>query len=258
MVDTVNSLATRVHDLLVAFLTKGPAAVRDVTAGFHDVVGRATALGPDGRWLVAAGQSSLAGLALARGQADQCILHFDAAVTAGYNDCVSLHMPHVRPLHHDPRFQALYQRMRVTPGDLDEFHWLHREIQIMSREAQDAAVDNIGRLDTGVSALPQAPMPTRRPDTPGVLITRIDLAAVQTALQQAALKAEFQRSSGNTSLSLIDDTWDHTRARRDAWHADELESRRQRAAEARAFVERPGVGTVLVPCPPLGSIAYPA
>ncbi|KJY29189.1 hypothetical protein VR46_37310, partial [Streptomyces sp. NRRL S-444] len=81
---------------------------------------------------------------------------------------------------------------------------------------QTAAVDNIGRLDTGVSPLPQAPMPTREPNTPGVLITRIDLAATQTALQQAALKAEFQRSSGNTSLSLIDDSWDYERARRDA------------------------------------------
>ncbi|MEV6951003.1 hypothetical protein [Streptomyces sp. NPDC051183] len=72
------------------------------------------------------------------------------------------------------------------------------------------------------------------------------------------MKAEFQRSSGNTSLSLIDDTWDYTRARRDAWHADNLESRYQRAADARAFVERPGAGTMLMPCPPLGSISFPA
>lgn len=71
------------------------------------------------------------------------------------------------------------------------------------------------------------------------------------------MKSEFQRSSGNTSLSLIDDSWDYDRARRDAWHADELDSRRLRAAEARAFVERPGAGTLLIPCPPLGSITYP-
>ncbi|MEU1229564.1 hypothetical protein [Streptomyces sp. NPDC005828] len=45
--------------------------------------------------------------------------------------------------------------------------------------------------------------------------------------------------------------------RRDARHADELDSRRLRAAESRAFVERPGAGTTLIPCPPLGSITYP-
>ncbi|MFD7783883.1 hypothetical protein ACFV4Q_12415 [Streptomyces nojiriensis] len=260
MVDTVNSLVARLHEVLVALLTDGATAVapgRDGSAGLHDVVARATALGPDGTWLVGAGHSSLFGLAVARGQADQAVFHLDAAVTAGFNDCVVLHADPIRPLHHDPRFRALYERMRVTQADLDEFHWLHQEMQTMSREARQASVDNIGRLDTGVSLLPQAPLPTREPNTLGVLITRIDLAATQTALRQAAVKADFQRSSGNTSLSLIDDSWDHPRATRDAWHADELDTRRQQAADARAFVERPGAGTTLVPCPPLGSLTYP-
>ncbi|MER5349069.1 hypothetical protein ABT093_01855 [Kitasatospora sp. NPDC002551] len=255
MADTVNSLIARLHELLVTQLTNGAT---DVAAGFQDVVARAAALGPDGTWLAAAGHAGLADLAVTRGQADLAILHLEAAVAAGFNDCVALHVAPVRPLHQAPRFQALYQRMRVTQADLDEFFWLHREMHTMVREAQDATVDNIGRLDTGVSPLPQAPMPTREPHTPGVLITRIDLAAVQTALQQTALRAEFQRSAGNTSLDLIDGTWDHPRAMRDAWYADELDTRRQRAAEARAFVERPGAGGTLAPCPPLGTIVYPA
>ncbi|MER5207556.1 hypothetical protein [Streptomyces sp. NPDC002825] len=256
MVDTVNSLAARLHEVMVEFLTKGPAAAG--TAGFHDVVARATALGPDGAWLVAAGHASLGSLAGAHGQTDQAIFHLDAAVTAGYNDCVALHVAHLRPLHHDRRFQALYGRLRVTQADLDEFLWLHQEMQIMSQDAQQAAVDNIGRLDTGVSPLPQAPLPTRVPNTLGVLVTRTELAAVQTALQRVVLKAEFQRSAGNTSLSLIDDTWDYARARHDTWDADELDTRRLRAAEARAFVARPGAGTTLTACPPLGSITYPS
>ncbi|MEV7617669.1 hypothetical protein [Streptomyces sp. NPDC089799] len=277
MVDTVISLATRVHELLVTHLTQGAAAtVReqdaftslarqflgspqsvDVSAGLHDVVARATALGPDGTWLVAAGHAALGGMALAHRRMDQTVSHLDLAVAAGFNDCVALHAAPVRPLHQDRRFQALYQRMRITSADLDELFWLHGEMQAMSRDAQTASVDNIGRQDTGVSLLPQAPIPTREPDTPGVLITRIDLAAVQTALQQAAVKAEFQRSAGNTSLGLIDDSWDHDRATRDARYADELESRRRRAAAARAFVERPGADNRLIPCPPLGSVTYP-
>ncbi|WP_380281974.1 hypothetical protein [Kitasatospora purpeofusca] len=255
MADTVNSLAARLHEVLVEFLTKGAPAVG--TRGFHDLVARATALGPDGMWLAAAGRASLGGLACAQGDAELTLLHLEAAVSGGYNDCVALHMPLMRPLHQDPRFQALYRRIRVTQADLDEFFWLHREIHIAMRDAQQASVDNIGRYDTGVSLLPQAPMPTREPNTLGVLITRIELAATQTALQQAAVKAEFQRSAGNTSLSLIDDSWDYTHARRDAWHADVLDTQRLRAAEARAFVERPGADTTLAPCPPLGSIAYP-
>ncbi|MET8543386.1 hypothetical protein ABZW03_22475 [Kitasatospora sp. NPDC004799] len=275
MVDTVSSLAARVHELLVAHLANsaagsGPDASSvmgvvlgaprrvDVVAGLQDIVGRAAALGPDGWWLAAAAHGNLGELALARGQADLAVLHLEAAVAAGFNDCVALHLPFFQPLHREPRFRALYERMRITQGDLDEFLWLHREMQTAARDAQTAAVDNIGRLDTGVSLLPQAPMPTREPDTPGVLITRIDLAALQSAIQQAAVRAEFQRSSGNTSLSLIDGTWDQPRAGLDAWHADELEERRRRAAEARAFVERPGAGSTLGPCPPLGSIRYPA
>ncbi|PKV83238.1 hypothetical protein [Streptomyces sp. TLI_146] len=256
MVDTVNSLATRLHEVLVELMVKGPAVAG--TRGLHDVVERATALGPDGSWLAAAGRATLGDLACVQGQMEQAILHYEAAVSFGFNDCVALHVAPIRPLHHDPRFQALYQRMRITQADLDEFFWLHQEMQIMSKAAQQMAVDNLGRLDTGVSSLPQAPMPTREPNTPGVLITRIDLAATQTALQQAVIKAEFQRSAGNTSLSLIDDTWDYPRARRDAWDADDLDSRRQQAAAARAFVERPGADTVIIPCPPLGSIAYPS
>ncbi|MGW8765139.1 hypothetical protein ACWGN5_21810 [Streptomyces sp. NPDC055815] len=256
MVDTVNSLAAYVHENLVAILTQGPASVG--TTGLHAVVARATALGPDGTWLVAAGHASLGALATTQGQTDHAIRHLDAAVTAGYNDCVGLHVPAMRPLHHDPRFRALYERMRITQADLAEFYWLHQEMQILSQDAQQASVDNLGRLDTGVSPLPLAPMPTREPNTLGVLITRIELAAVQTALQRVVMKAEFQRSSGNTSLSLIDDSWDYAHARRDAWDADELDSRRQRAAAARAFVARPGAGTTLAPCPPLGSITYPS
>ncbi|MER6099016.1 hypothetical protein ABT154_24840 [Streptomyces sp. NPDC001728] len=254
MVDTVSSLAARVHELQVAIMTEGPGAVG--TAGFHDVVARATALGPEGTWLAAAGHASLGELACLHGQTDLAVFHFDAAVTAGYNDCVALHVGPLRPLHHDPRFRAPYQRMRITAADLDEFFWLHQEMQLMSQDAQSAAVDNIGRLDNGGSLLPQAPLPTREPNTAGVLITRIDLAAVQTALRRVALKLDFQRSSGNTSLDLIDGLWDDSRALRDARHADDLDSRRQRAAEGRAFVERPGAGTALVPCPPLGSITY--
>ncbi|MFJ8011380.1 hypothetical protein [Streptomyces sp. NPDC096339] len=256
MVDTVNSLATRVHELEVAILT-GATSLVNGTTGFHDIVARATRLGPEGAWLAASGHAALGGLALAHGQVDQAIHHLDAAVTGGFNDCVALHSAPIRPLHGDPRFRALYERMRVTPADLDEFFWLHQEMQIATREAQAATVDNIGRLDTGVSLLPQAPMPTREPNTPGVLITRIDLAATQAALQQTAIKAEFQRSAGNTSLSLIDDSWDYTRATRDAWHADVLDTQRLQAAAARAFVERPGAGSMLIPCPPLGSISYP-
>ncbi|AZM87347.1 hypothetical protein [Streptomyces sp. W1SF4] len=279
MADTVNSLAARVHELLVAHLADSAAAAApppqdflsslasglfgvplrvDVAAGLQDVVARATALGPAAAWLAAAAHAGLAGLALTRGQAEPVLHHLDAAVAAGYNDCVALHAGPVLPLHHDPRFRALYQRIRLTEADLDEFFWLHREMRAAVRDAQDATVDNIDRLDTGVSPLAQVPMPTRQPDTPGVLITRIDLAATQTALQEAAVKAEFGRSSGNTALGLIDDTWDYSHARRDARHADDRDERRRRAAEARAFTERPGAGRVILAAPPLGSFTYPA
>lgn len=97
-----------------------------------------------------------------------------------------------------------------------------------------------GRIWSGPRAL-SSTASTRRPESS----------------DRRALKLDFQRSSGNTSLSLVDDSWDYSRARREAWHADELDSQRLRAAEARAFVERPGAGTMLVPCPLLGSIAYP-
>ncbi|MEV4430593.1 hypothetical protein AB0K23_35610 [Streptomyces sp. NPDC049602] len=256
MADTVHSLINRLHELLVTHLTDGTV---DIAPGLHDVVDRGAALGADGAWIAAGAHANLSGIALVQGQADRAVAHLEAAVAAGYNDCLALHAGPVLPLHQDPRFRTLYQRMRITEGDFEELFWLHQEMRTAVRDAQDAMVDNIGRLDTGVSPLPQAPLPAREPHTQGVLATRVDLAALQTALQRAALKAEFQRSSGNTSLDLIDGSWDYPRARRDAWHADASDTRRQRAAEARAFVERPSAGSsLLAPCPPLGSITYPA
>ncbi|MEU2242449.1 hypothetical protein ABZ572_23910 [Streptomyces sp. NPDC018338] len=256
MADTVHSLITRLHELLVTHLTDGAV---DIAPGLHDVVDRSVALGADGTWIAAGAHANLSGIALVHGQPDRAVAHLEAAVAAGYNDCVALHAGPSLPLHQDPRFRALYQRMRISEDDFEELFWLHHEMRTAVRDAQDAMVDNIGRLDTGVSPLPQAPLPTREPHTQGVLATRVDLAALQTALQQAALKAEFQRSSGNTSLDLIDGSWDYPRARRDAWHADASDTLRQRAAAARAFVARPSAGSsLLAPCPPLGSIMYPA
>ncbi|KIF05809.1 hypothetical protein PL81_11100 [Streptomyces sp. RSD-27] len=256
MADTVNSLTARLHDLLVTCLAGAPRR-GDLASGLHDVVARAAPLGPDAAWLAAACHANLGDLAVAEGDVNRALYHLDAAVTAGYNDCLALHIPSIRPLHQDPRFRVTYERMRITQGDFEELVWLHREMQIMVAEAREATVDNIGRLDTGVSPLPQAPLPARAPHTPGLLVTRIELAALQTALQQAAAKAEFGRSAGNTSLDLIDGSWDHIRAMSDARHADDRDTRRQREAEARAFVERPGAGAVLLACPPLGSLTYP-
>ncbi|MFJ9691189.1 hypothetical protein [Kitasatospora sp. NPDC101183] len=278
MADTVNSLASRVHELLVAHLSSPAAAAIPgqgafatlaravlgapqgvhVAAGFQDVIARASVLGPDAAWLVAAGHGGLAGLALKQRQPDQALYHLDRAVAAGYNDCLALHAAPMRAFHADPRFRAAYQRMRITLADLDEITWAHREMQIMSRDASRAAVDNIGRRDTGIGLLPQAPIPTRVPDTPGVWIVRIELAAVQTVLQRAMIKADTSRASGNAAISAISDTWDYAGARRDAWRADELAAHRQQAADARAFVERPGVSTLVIPCPPLGSLVHPA
>jgi hypothetical protein len=274
MAETVGSLTARLHELLVASLggaapaapagglrdlltraftgTAGPRV--DVVAGFRDLVARATVLGPDGTWLVAAGHAALAGIAINHGQTDQAISHFGGAVAAGYSDCVAVHAAPVRPLHGNPRFRAIYERMRVTEADLDELFWLHRETQIMASQATSAAIENIGRHDTGVSLLAQAALPTRTPHTAGVIIARAELMAAQHVLQTVAMSSDIQRSAGNIGISLIDDSWDERRGRRDAWRADELLDARRRAAAARTFVERPGAGTVLVPCPPLGSI----
>lgn len=258
MTDTINSLASRVQELQVANLTSPAASAVDVATGFHDVIARATALGPDAAWLVGAGHSALAALAFTHRQIDQALSHLAAAVTAGFNDCVALNAAALRPLHEDPRFRAIYQRIRISMADLDELVWIHREIQLMSLDAARTSTENIGRHDTGISRLPQALIPTRVPNTPGILIARIDLAATQTALQRAIVKAELSRAAGNASISAVSYNWNDARARQDAWRADDLESQRRQAAAARAFVERPGVSTLVVPCPPLGTLAYPS
>jgi hypothetical protein len=276
VVDSVQALSGRFVDLTAALLqgretqpsSGQPGGLRDrfsramtgaglkvdVAAGMRDLVLRGTALGPQGRWIVAAANSGLATLAFKHRNYDAALSHLGGAVAAGYSNCVALNDPIFRPFWSDPRFTAIYGRMRISEADLDELLWLTREIQAMSRDATQASIDNIGRHDTGVSLLAQAPMPMREPQTAGVFVARLELLAVQRVLQQLAMNADISRSSGNVSLSLIDDSWDERRARRDSWEADRVERARQRAAEARAFRERPGAGRALMPCPPLGSV----
>lgn len=276
MVDSVQSLSSRFVDLNVAILQgrdaqppSGPpgglrdrfsramagAGLRvDAAAGMRDLVLRGTALGPRGQWIVAAANSALAALAFKHRNYDAALSHLGGAVAAGYSNCVALNDPVFRPLWSDPRFTAIYGRMRISEADLDELIWLAREVQAMSREATQASIDNIGRHDTGVSLLAQAPLPTREPQTAGVFAARLELVAVQTVLQQLAMNSDINRSANNISLSLIDDSWNERQARRDGWEADRVERERQRAAQARAFRERPGAGRALMPCPPLGSL----
>ncbi|NML51174.1 hypothetical protein HHL19_13945 [Streptomyces sp. R302] len=77
MADTADSPAAHAHHLLVALISEGPSG--------------GAALGPDGAWLVATGHAALGMPELTQGRADHAVLHFEAAVTAGSNDCVMLH-----------------------------------------------------------------------------------------------------------------------------------------------------------------------
>jgi hypothetical protein len=95
-------------------------------------------------------------------------------------------------------------------------------------------------------------MPTRVPDTPGILAARLEVRAAQSALQNFALKAEMSRAAKNMTLSIMDG-WDYGQARRDAWSADGMEAQLRDASAARAYVEPPGLSHAVVHCPPLGT-----
>ncbi|MFB7617291.1 hypothetical protein [Kitasatospora sp. NPDC056181] len=276
MVDSVSSLATRFRDLLVTNMTHAGGSLvpgqgallsatsplwtvpqdLDVTRDFQELTTRATALGSHGMWLAAAGHAGLAAQAIARGQTRYAVLCLTVAVAFGYNDCVALHAAAIRPLHDLPQFQDLYRQIRVTPADLAEFLWLRREMQTLSRDAQRAGIENLRRQDSRMSVLPQAPMPDRDPNTNGILITRFELAAARIALQQALMQSDIARRSDNLLRHAVSER-DHSRARRDSWHAHLQESQLQLAAPRRAFIEDSNAHTTSIPCPPLGSIPNP-
>ncbi|MGR7000640.1 hypothetical protein ACU686_25640 [Yinghuangia aomiensis] len=142
--------------------------------------------------------------------------HLGGAVAAWLQpNCVALNDPIFRPFWGDPRFTAIYGRMRVSEADLDELLWLTRNPG--DEPGSDAGVHRIasdGRHQ-GV-LLAQAPAAHAEPQTAGVFVARLELIAVQRVLQQLAMNSDINRSSNNISLSLIDDSWDDRQARRDS------------------------------------------
>ncbi|MFF8595256.1 hypothetical protein ACF061_28215 [Streptomyces sp. NPDC015220] len=257
MNDTVHSLASRLHDLLVEHsLTRvssgppaRPGAVIEELAPIAEGAGR---LGPDARWIIAVIYSAYATIGLRNNIPRLALVSTQIAVQAGYNDCLQLGSVSMSPLHHHDQFRALYQQIRISEADLDELRWQHRELLFMARDLERAGTDNITRRDTHTSRLPQAPMPTRVPDTPGILAARLEVQAAQSALQNFAMKAEMSRAANNMTLSMMD-SWDYGQARRDAWSADAMEAQIRNASAARAYLESPGLSHAVVHCPPLGS-----
>ncbi|MFD8276112.1 hypothetical protein [Streptomyces flaveolus] len=257
MNDIVHSLASRLHDLLVEHsltrVSSGlPARADAVVDELRALAEDAAGLGPDARWIIAAAYAGLATIGLRSNIPDLAIIGLEVAVRAGYNDCLQLGSASMSPLHHHDRFRALYQQMRISEADLDELRWQQRELLFMARDLERAGIDNIARRDTRISRLPQAPMPTRVPDTPGILAARLEVQAAQSALQQLALEAEMSRAANNMTLSIMD-LWDYGQARRDAWSADGMEAQLHNASAARAYFEPPGLSHAVVHCPPLGS-----
>ncbi|MEU7560341.1 hypothetical protein [Streptomyces eurythermus] len=257
MNDTVHSLASRLHDLLVEHsltrVSSGPPAhVGAALEKTKPIAEGAARLGPDAMWINAVIYSTLATAGLRGNNLRVALLSLEIAVQAGYNDCLQVASSAMSPLHHHDRFRALYQRMLISQADLDELRRQHQELQFMARDLERASTDNIARRDTHILRLPQAPMPTRVPDTPGILAARLEVQAAQSALQNFALEAEMSRAANNMTLSMMD-SWDYGQARRDTWSADAVEAHVRNAGAARAYFEPPGLSHAVVHCPPFGS-----
>ncbi|MFF2747187.1 hypothetical protein ACFVVA_16770 [Kitasatospora sp. NPDC058048] len=142
-------------------------------------------------------------------------------------------------------FNLLYRRITVSPADLEELQWLHRETDQVIQEMFSVTVDNIGRVDGMLTEIPQCPVPGRATHSVGVRGARAFLAVVQLWERQLIGAEDLRRNTMQAAVDLIGGPdysyWDQ---QRDGSRADNLAADRRLAVARRSFRPSPRLSAV--------------
>ncbi len=193
-------------------------------------------------------QFEIATLHAALGDKDRALAMMEQAIESGFDDCVAIQQQGWGSIQSDPRFEALHSRIQVSEADMKELYWLKSEIQNVSHETKMMITENISRLDTGITIIPQSAIPVRVTTSPGVLFSRELLKIMHQVQRQYVSQADKARMRHVSSMAIISGGASLKQALRSSQFAERAAEDRKRAIDARKFSLPAGVGTTPCPC----------
>jgi len=182
------------------------------------------------------------------GNRDRALMLMDQAVRSGFDDCAAVQREELKPLRSDRAFNELFSRIRISEADLKELDWLKMEIQNVSHETKMMIAENVNRVDTGITLVPQSAIPVRETASPGVLFNRELLKMMHLRQRWYALEADKLRMSHVTKMTIISGGPSARQVTLSSSYAQRNAEDRKRAIEARKFALPPGVSTEPRPC----------
>jgi tetratricopeptide (TPR) repeat protein len=194
-------------------------------------------------------QFEIATMHSALGNTQRALVVLEQAIQSGFDNCISIQQDaDLKPIRNDPRFQALYSRVRISEADLKELYWLTSEMQNISHDTKMMITENMSRVDGGSTVVSRSVIPIRETTSPGVLFYREVVKVSQQKQKEYVLQADQLRIRHLTNMTIISGGSSSEQAARSASLAERAAAERKRAIDARGFVLPPGAGATPRPC----------
>ncbi len=194
-------------------------------------------------------QFEIATLHAALGNKDRALAMMDQAIQSGFDDCLAVQQyDELKSIKSDPRFNELHSRLRVSEADLKELHWLKAEIEHVNHDTKMMITENMNRVDTGITAIPQSTIPIRETASPGVLFNREILKMMHLVQRRYMFESDKARMENVGSMTIISGGASYEQVAESSRGAERAAEERKRAINARKFSLPPGVGTTQRSC----------
>ncbi|MBP7865223.1 MAG: hypothetical protein KA419_04675 [Acidobacteria bacterium] len=218
------------------------------------------------RWGKVMALVDLAALGFKHGNADLGLGSFEKAVDEGFNDFIFVHQTDcLKSYFSDPRFQAAYGRMTISPADRHEMTWLHQEYMATNHDTSMMITANMNRKDEDRTGIVQVDLPTRPTGSITLIGLRQVLRLVQRYQRDLVAQSDQSRIMHLMNRNIIDNMNpssgsygygnDPGEQRRRSSLAAQQRFEQHRADIARRQYNPPGnLSESPEPVPPLGSL----
>lgn len=194
-------------------------------------------------------QFEMATLHAALGDKDNALKLFEQAIGSGFDDCIAIaQYTEWKPMKSDPKFSALYGRVRISEADLKELYWLKAEIEHVTHDTKMMITENMNRMDTGFTAIPQSALPVRATSSPAVAFNRELLSIMHQVQRHFVMESDKGRIEHVTAMGIISGGASQAQILESARLADHAAQERQRAIQTRKFLLPAGAGTTPRTC----------
>lgn len=155
-------------------------------------------------WLKAAAEYEVAELYAALSQTDRAVAAFSRAVQLGFDDCLTPRSSErFAPIAAKPEVKQALSQMKILESDLRELTWLKSEVEHAEHDARMMITDNVNRVDSHPTEVPQAQLPARPTQSAAVLYWRQQLLLMQRAQREFVKKSDDERISHVPTMSVI-------------------------------------------------------